>query len=93
MSEQKSEPKVEVKQPDGVKPPEVKPEDKPVAIAAPVAKALESTTDLQFSAHERVPSDWEVLPLDDERIHATNIKSAKVFIGTTKEFSAALRGL
>ena len=63
--------------------PEVKPEPSRLAPAHP-------TDEKGFSVNERVPSDWEILPHGDN-IHATNIKTGRVFVGTTREFSKALK--
>lgn len=67
--------------------------DAPDAVVAPAPQepSPESTSDVTFDQKERVPSDWVIVPVAD-KIEARNNKTGKVFVGTTKEFNALLRG-
>lgn len=45
-----------------------------------------------FSARERIPSDWEINPVDDGTIWARNSATARIFEGTIAKFNKKLRG-
>ena len=62
-------------------------------VVAPAAKevAPQSTSGVTLAQNERCPSDWVIVPVAD-KIEARNNKTGKVFVGTTKEFNALLRG-
>jgi len=45
----------------------------------------------KFVFEDKVPSNWTLVPIDENRISAVNVRTGQKFEGTMVEFNKALR--
>ena len=71
-------------------------EQPPIVNAAPPVEPpvviKDTVGDTPFKDAELIPANWLILPAADGNISATCNHGGRVFVGTTKAFSAKIRG-